>query len=96
VDIFRERVFLRSEEQGSRIIPLLQLKEEMERLGDILPTPETRPRPPAPPPLPEPAVVGPPPSPNGAPRPDGPPRRRRRRRRGGGGGDTGPAPRAEP
>ena len=30
VDIFRERVFLRSEEHGSRIIPLVQLKEEME------------------------------------------------------------------
>lgn len=30
VDIFRERVFLRSEEHGPRIIPLVQLKEEME------------------------------------------------------------------
>ncbi|MGH7630399.1 MAG: PSP1 domain-containing protein [Gemmatimonadales bacterium] len=30
VDIFRERVFLRSEEQGSRIIPLAQLREEEE------------------------------------------------------------------
>lgn len=30
VDIFRERVFLRNEE-GSRIIPLVQLKEEMEQ-----------------------------------------------------------------
>ena len=30
VDIFRERVFLRSEEHGARIIPLVQLKEEME------------------------------------------------------------------
>jgi cell fate regulator YaaT (PSP1 superfamily) len=28
VDIFRERVFLRSEEHGSRIIPLVQLREE--------------------------------------------------------------------
>jgi len=32
VDIFRERVFLRSEEHGSRIIPLVQFKEETENL----------------------------------------------------------------
>lgn len=44
VDIFRERVFLRSEEQGSRIIPLLQLKGEVERLGDVLVTAEYRAR----------------------------------------------------
>jgi cell fate regulator YaaT (PSP1 superfamily) len=44
VDIFRERVFLRSEEQGSRIIPLLQLKEEVERLGEVLVTGEYRAR----------------------------------------------------
>lgn len=30
VDIFRERVFLRSEEHGPRIIPLVQLREETE------------------------------------------------------------------
>jgi cell fate regulator YaaT (PSP1 superfamily) len=30
VDIFRERVFLRSEEHGPRIIPLVQLREELE------------------------------------------------------------------
>jgi cell fate regulator YaaT (PSP1 superfamily) len=30
VDIFRERVFLRSEEHGARIIPLAQLRAEME------------------------------------------------------------------
>jgi cell fate regulator YaaT (PSP1 superfamily) len=42
VDIFRERVFLRSEEQGSRIIPLLQLREEVERLGGVLMTAEAR------------------------------------------------------
>jgi cell fate regulator YaaT (PSP1 superfamily) len=41
VDIFRERVFLRSEEHGPRIIPLVQLREEVERLGDVLMTPET-------------------------------------------------------
>ncbi len=44
VDIFRERVFLRSEEQGSRIIPLLQLREEVEQLGDVLMTAEHRAR----------------------------------------------------
>ena len=44
VDIFRERVFLRSEEQGSRIIPLVQLKEEVEGLGDVLVTAEYRAR----------------------------------------------------
>jgi cell fate regulator YaaT (PSP1 superfamily) len=44
VDIFRERVFLRSEENGSRIIPLLQLKEEVERLGEVLVTAEYRAR----------------------------------------------------
>jgi cell fate regulator YaaT (PSP1 superfamily) len=44
VDIFRERVFLRSEEQGSRIIPLLQLKDEVERLGEVLVTADYRAR----------------------------------------------------
>src|SRR5918993_1877934 len=42
VDIFRERVFLRSEEHGSRIIPLLQLKQEVEQLGEVLVTAEYR------------------------------------------------------
>ena len=42
MDIFRERVFLRHEEQGSRIIPLVQLKEEVEQLGDVLLTAEYR------------------------------------------------------
>jgi cell fate regulator YaaT (PSP1 superfamily) len=44
VDIFRERVFLRSEEHGPRIIPLLQLKDEVERLGEVLVTAEYRAR----------------------------------------------------
>lgn len=44
VDIFRERVFLRSEEHGSRIIPLVQLREEVEALGEVLMTSETRSR----------------------------------------------------
>jgi cell fate regulator YaaT (PSP1 superfamily) len=44
VDIFRERVFLRSEEHGSRIIPLVQLREEVEALGEVLATAESRDR----------------------------------------------------
>jgi cell fate regulator YaaT (PSP1 superfamily) len=44
VDIFRERVFLRHEEHGSRIIPLAQLRTEVEQLGQIFPTPEVRTR----------------------------------------------------
>jgi len=44
VDIFRERVFLKHEEHGSRIIPLIQLREEVEQLGDVFPTPDARPR----------------------------------------------------
>jgi cell fate regulator YaaT (PSP1 superfamily) len=42
VDIFRERVFLRHEEHGSRIIPLVQLREEVEQLGDVFPTADVR------------------------------------------------------
>jgi cell fate regulator YaaT (PSP1 superfamily) len=44
VDIFRERVFLRSEEHGSRIIPLVQLREEVESIGEVLLTAESRSR----------------------------------------------------
>jgi cell fate regulator YaaT (PSP1 superfamily) len=44
VDIFRERVFLRNEEHGSRIIPLAQLRVEVEQLGDVLPESDDRPR----------------------------------------------------
>jgi cell fate regulator YaaT (PSP1 superfamily) len=42
VDIFRERVFLKHEEQGSRIIPLVQLRAEVEQLGDVFPIAEMR------------------------------------------------------
>ena len=42
VDIFRERVFLRHEEQGPRIIPLAQLRSEVEQLGESFPTAEVR------------------------------------------------------
>jgi cell fate regulator YaaT (PSP1 superfamily) len=79
VDIFRERVFLRSEQHGSRIIPLVSLKEEVERLGEILPTPENRPKP-TPPPAPRPEATA-------TAEGEATPRRRRRRgRRGKGGG----------
>jgi cell fate regulator YaaT (PSP1 superfamily) len=44
VDIFRERVFLRNEEHGSRIIPLTQLRLEVEQLGEELPSGEDRSR----------------------------------------------------
>jgi cell fate regulator YaaT (PSP1 superfamily) len=85
VDIFRERVFLRSEEQGSRIIPLLQLKDEVERLGDVLVTAEYRARVAA-----EAAAAAATPAEEAEvreqPGPDRP--ERRRRRRGGGNGGT--------
>jgi cell fate regulator YaaT (PSP1 superfamily) len=42
VDIFRERVFLRHEEHGSRIIPLAQLRSEIDLVGETFPTPEVR------------------------------------------------------
>ena len=44
VDIFRERVFLRHDEHGSRIIPLAQLRSEVEQLGQAFPTTEPRAR----------------------------------------------------
>ena len=75
VDIFRERVFLRSEEHGARIIPLVQLRDEVERIGEVLPTPESR------------VTVAPPPAPASPAEGNGSapqqPRRRRRRHRGG-------------
>lgn len=42
VDIFRERVFLRSDEHGSRIIPLVQLRAELEQVGEPVPGAEQR------------------------------------------------------
>jgi cell fate regulator YaaT (PSP1 superfamily) len=100
VDIFRERVFLRSEEHGSRIIPLVELRDEVEARGDVLMTAETRIRllagetaaraePTAELGLAEPGME------SGAsqegPASGRPHRRRRRRRRGGGGPDGGPS-----
>jgi cell fate regulator YaaT (PSP1 superfamily) len=105
VDIFRERVFLKTEEQSSRIIPLAQLREEMERAAELPAALEIRA--PQPPGAPEPTPVvaaapavgvaptnGHTPT-NGATRPNGArPARRRRRHPGGEGGSTGgpPAP----
>jgi cell fate regulator YaaT (PSP1 superfamily) len=101
VDIFRERVFLRSEEHGSRIIPLVQLREEVEALGEVLLTAESRSRravvaesaaaiedaPPALDELPLDLGAGTPAPATPAPTPrSGPPRRRRRRHRGSGPG----------
>ncbi|HSR91133.1 MAG TPA: regulatory iron-sulfur-containing complex subunit RicT, partial [Gemmatimonadales bacterium] len=91
VDIFRERVFLRHEEQGSRIIPLVQLRDEMEAAHPeavtISPPPAL-----APAPAPAPARESPPPSSQAPGEPGNGPRRRRRRRgrRGRGGASEGP------
>jgi cell fate regulator YaaT (PSP1 superfamily) len=78
VDIFRERVFLRSEEHGARIISLLQLHEEVEGLGEVLLTGELRAR------LAEEAstraTLEPDITADAAPGSTGPSRRRRRRR----------------
>jgi len=101
VDLFRERVFLRNEE-GPRIVPLLQLKEEVEAAGGApLPAqtappaaPVARPSPPrAVAPAPEPRAAPPAPAPTedaATPAASKSKRRRRgRRRRGGGSGGGG-------
>jgi cell fate regulator YaaT (PSP1 superfamily) len=94
VDIFRERVFLRSEE-GSRIVTLVQLHEEVQGVGEVLVTAEYRARLAA-----EDGGVSAEPATAGAvaePPPDGPrdassqPNRRRRRRRGSGPSSPPPA-----
>ncbi len=100
VDIFRERVFLRSEEQGSRIIPLVQLREEVEALGEVLMTAEARGRIAVA--ADSAAAAARAPLDDGAAGDDGdgaapsapgrPPRRRRRRHRGGGPGGAPGAP----
>jgi cell fate regulator YaaT (PSP1 superfamily) len=86
VDIFRERVFLRSEDRGARIIPLAQLLDEMDVPVEI---------PPAPAPSPPRAVdeLRPEPEAAAAPGQNAPARpRRRRRRRGRRGGEPGQGP----
>lgn len=81
VDIFRDRVTLRSEEHGTRVVALERLREE---LGDAVPEPA------APPPPPAPEVPSAQQTP-GAPPPRAGRRRRRRRppRHGGGGPPAG-------
>jgi cell fate regulator YaaT (PSP1 superfamily) len=88
VDIFRERVFLRGEEHGSRIIPLAQLREEVEQLGEVLMTAEHRAR------LELDGMVTPPvvSQPSVAPDGNDPGRPHRRRRRRGGSGPATPPP----
>jgi cell fate regulator YaaT (PSP1 superfamily) len=99
VDIFRERVFLRSDEHGPRIVPLVQLREEVEALGEVLMTAESRAslalaaqeggngaEPEPAPPIEGAAMDGTPVPPGAQPRPH---RRRRRRHRGGGAGGAG-------
>jgi cell fate regulator YaaT (PSP1 superfamily) len=44
VDIFRERVYLRSESHGPRVIPLLELREEVGQLGESFAPTATAPR----------------------------------------------------
>jgi cell fate regulator YaaT (PSP1 superfamily) len=102
VDIFRERVFLRSEEHGSRIIPLVQLREEVEALGEVLMTAESRSRLTVAAEaaaaveddlvLEEPASADAPAEAAPSPASDRPHRRRRRRHRGGGPGGGGQGP----
>ena len=95
VDIFRERVFLRSEEHGARIIPLLTLREEMEQRGEVLPAADARSTPPGAavpdtlPPVHPIHPEGPSVEAAAPPSPDRP-RRRRRGRRGRGGAGGGP------
>lgn len=91
VDIFRERVTLRSEEGSTRVIPLTQLAQEVEALGGTLPLPATEPAPPpsaeprSNPASPAPATATP-----GTPAGGGRRRRRRdRRRKRGGNGESG-------
>lgn len=97
VDILRERISLRSEEQGTRVISALELRDELEAAasnpGAEPPPPRSAPaarvsRPPAPKPQPPREAV--PPGGVGTAASESTPRRsrRRRRRRGGGGGGS--------
>jgi cell fate regulator YaaT (PSP1 superfamily) len=75
VDIFRERVFLRSEEHGHRTVLLTDLRAELDELGEVLPVPAERTPHPATPPA---VTALPPAAPAGTDRHK---RRRRKRRR---------------
>jgi cell fate regulator YaaT (PSP1 superfamily) len=89
VDIFRERVFLRGED-GSRIIPLVQLREEIEAAPRE--TVAARVEAPASEPAPAPEAPG---TPDTTAPSDKPRRRRRRRGRRGRGGGLGGTPPSE-
>ena len=78
VDIFRERVFLRNDEQGPRTIMLTELKQELESLGEVLPLPAERPPRPA---VPQPQRPEPPQPEGAAPAGEQDPTRKKRRRR---------------
>ena len=93
VDIFRERVLLRHEEQGQRIVPLSDLRAETEAAAPALEAPPES-RPPATeaglPGAPPPVIRGDPiQAPDRAQADSARRRRRRRRGRGGGGGSGG-------
>jgi cell fate regulator YaaT (PSP1 superfamily) len=92
VDILRERILLRGEE-GSRTVALVDLKSEIEALGEPLVAAGARPRAePVPPPPPRPPAEATPASATDAVAGDPPKRRRRRRRRRGGGPGSSEAP----
>ena len=85
VDLFRERIALRSESHGPRIITLADLKTEIELLGETLPLAEPKPAAPEVPTATAPAAPG----------REGPRRRRRGRRGRGGQGPAAPPPSTE-
>jgi cell fate regulator YaaT (PSP1 superfamily) len=86
VDIFRERVYLRGEGKPSRIIPLIQLREEMAAVQAEAPALAAAPAPTREPPRSPAAERGPAPSPRGDTAAESDQSRRRRRRRGPRGG----------
>jgi cell fate regulator YaaT (PSP1 superfamily) len=94
VDIFRERVFLRSEEHGPRIVSLIDLREELERQGE--PPPEARGMPPRPPSHPERDAAAEPRQAGHADRAAAGPARPAPEQRGGAEPDHGAAPSAAP
>ena len=93
VDIFRDRVTLRSEEHGTRVVALERLQEEVAGAGGDAGGAAVAAAPPAPSPAsaptPEPAVTPAQDAAESATPPSGRRRRRRRRRRGGGGSQGG-------
>jgi cell fate regulator YaaT (PSP1 superfamily) len=94
VDIFRDRVTLRSEEHGTRVVALEGLQEEIARAGGdasgapvaAVAAPPESPVAPVPEPAPAPAVTPAPDAAQSGEARSGRRRRRRRRRRGGSGG----------